>query len=156
MQGLNEPIVLVPEVIAVGTRTILDAYKALDGCDYACTITPCKVGSRAFQILSACFLLSLPQGPAVRLQYATSQVHPPELAVSQAICISDCVMPSEDFQLYGANCTPIQRKHTFGFNAFRAGLRAPTLSSRHWNPFFSRTNLLTPSQSICLGAVWER
>ncbi len=45
MQGLNEPIVLVPEVIAAGTRTILDAYKALDGCDYACTITPCKVGS---------------------------------------------------------------------------------------------------------------
>jgi len=43
MQGLSSPIVFVPKVIAQGTRTILDAYKALDGCDYLCTITPCEV-----------------------------------------------------------------------------------------------------------------
>jgi hypothetical protein len=43
MQGLSPPIVLVPKVIAEGTRKILDAYKALDGCQYACTITPCEV-----------------------------------------------------------------------------------------------------------------
>jgi len=52
MQGLSSPIVFVPKVIAQGTRTILDAYKALDGCDYLCTITPCEVG-RPLQINSS-------------------------------------------------------------------------------------------------------
>ena len=49
MQGLSPPVIFVPKVIAEGTRAILDAYKALDGCNYHCTILPCEVVPHPFQ-----------------------------------------------------------------------------------------------------------
>ena len=43
MQDLSAPRVILPRVIAAGTRRILDAFKELDRCDYTCSIIPCEV-----------------------------------------------------------------------------------------------------------------
>ena len=43
MQDLSAPRVILPRVIAAGTRRILDAFKDLDRCDYTCSIIPCEV-----------------------------------------------------------------------------------------------------------------